>query len=109
MPIEVLFFLIAVFGSFAFILHTYFNTRHKERMAIIEKGADINYPTSSGNPYGALKWGIVLVCLGIGLSIGIGIDISRGHDGPFFTIPLIIIGAGLGQLLYYRMRRDEES
>ncbi len=102
-------FLLFGIASVGFVLYTYLNTRHQERMAIIEKGTDISYPSNSNNPYGALKWGTVLLCVGIGLSIGISIDISNGHDGPFFTIPLIIIGAGLGQLLYYRMRRRDED
>ena len=108
MPTEVTIFLIAAIGTIGFIFYTFFTTRHKERMAIIEKGADINYPGKESNGYGSLKWGLVLICLGLGLSIGIALDISRGHDGPFFTFPLLVIGAGLGQLLYYRMRKNDE-
>lgn len=109
MPIEAMFFLISIIGTFGFILYTYFNTRHKERMAIIDKGGDITYPSNSPNAFGSLKWGTILLCIGVGLSVGIAIDINQNHDGPFFTIPLIIIGAGLGQLLYYRLRMNQED
>ncbi|MEE9371500.1 MAG: DUF6249 domain-containing protein [Saprospiraceae bacterium] len=108
MSIEAMIFLLTLVGTFGFVLYTFFITRHHERMAIIEKGADISYPSRSSSAHNALKWGVVLLFLGIGLSIGIFTDLKWKNDGPFFTIPLVIIGAGLGQLLYYRIRKNEE-
>jgi len=100
MPITVMIFLISVLLTVGFIFYQFYNTRNKERMAIIEKGGDIKYPESSSK-FSALKWGLVLLCLGLALSLGIYVDISRNHDGPFFTLPFVVIGAGLGMLLYY--------
>ena len=86
----------------------YFSTKHKERMAIIDKGGEIKFPQQRVNKNAALKWGLILVFLGIALGIGIALDIENNNDGPFFTIPLILVGGGLGQLLYHRLNKDSE-
>jgi len=109
MPTEVLFFLLASVFTVGFIFYMYFSTRHKERISIIDKGGDIRYPRQTSNRNSALKWGIVLLSLGVALGIGIALDINNDSDGPIFTFPLLLVGAGLGQLIYYRMRSDEDD
>ena len=109
MPTEVLFFLLGSVFTIGFIFYMYFSTRHKERMAIIDKGGDIKYPSQSGNRSSALKWGIVLLFLGIALGVGIFTDVSMDNDGPMVSFPLVMAGAGLGLLTYHRMKKDEEE
>lgn len=103
MPGGVVFFLVSVTAIVAGVIFYYFKTRHEERMAIIEKGENIEYPKSRSSKLSALKWGIVFLSVGLSLMIGIYIDIWRNHDGPFFTLPLLIVGAGLGFLGYYNI------
>ncbi len=103
MPTEVLVFLLGISFTIGFIFYMFFSSRHKERMAIIEKGGDIRYPRQQTSKNSSLKWGLILLCLGIALGIGIFFDVAGDHDGPFVTFPLVIAGAGLGMLLHYRM------
>jgi hypothetical protein len=109
MPTEVLLFLLGSVFTIGFIFYMYFSTRHKERMAVIDKGGDIRFPKSSSNSYSALKWGITLLCIGLALGIGIFLDVQNDNDGPMFTFPLLLVGGGLGQLLYYRMKPDNDD
>ena len=108
MPVPVTIFLISALFTIGFIFYLFFNTRNKERMAIIEKGGGIDYPESSSK-FSALKWGLVLLCLGLALALGIYSDLRSGNDGPFFTFPFVIIGAGSGLLLYYGIIRKMED
>jgi hypothetical protein len=100
--------LISVFGFAAFLVYMFFSTRHRERMALIESGSDAGI--FSGLPKGlaSLKWGLVLTMVGIGLAIGLYIDIGRDHDGPVATFPMVFIFAGLGFLAFYFLTKDKE-
>ena len=109
MPTEVLFFLLGSVFTIGFIFYMFFSTRHKERMAVIDKGGDITYPGQSSNRSSALKWGIVLLCLGIALGVGIFTDVSMNNDGPMVTFPLTMVGAGIGLLTYHRLKKDEDE
>ncbi|MEK7670744.1 MAG: DUF6249 domain-containing protein [Bacteroidota bacterium] len=82
-------------------------TRHKERMSMIEKGLkaeDIKSlyerQTLRVNPLSSLKWGIVLVCVGIAIILGIWLrDNYMFNDG---IIPgLIATFGGVGLVLFY--------
>ena len=109
MPTEVLVFLLGSVFTIGFIFYMYFTTRNKERMSVIDKGGDIRYPQSESSNNSALKWGIVLLSMGIALGLGIFLDFNLDHDGPFFTFPLLLIGGGIGQLVYYRTKPDSED
>lgn len=102
-----IFIFIAFFGFVAFIAYLYFNTRHKERMALIDTGKDAGLFKGSQDPQymGALKWGLVLVCLGAGAGIGAFLDISMNNDGPFFTLPLLLGAGGAGLIIYYTIAK----
>ncbi len=100
--IPLFFFLsiLAIWGSIVL-------TRHKERMSMIEKGLkaeDIKSlyerQTLRVNPLSSLKWGIVLVCVGIAIVLGIWL-----RDNYMFNngiIPgLIAAFGGAGLVLFY--------
>ncbi len=81
--------------------------RHKERMTMIEKGLkaeDIKSlyerQTLRVNPLSSLKWGMVLVCIGIAIILGIWLrDNYVFNDG---IIPgLIAAFGGVGLVLFY--------
>ena len=102
-----------MFGLVAFIAYLFFNTRHKERMALIESGKDAGLFKGHQDPQymGALKWGLMLLCIGIGAGLGAFFDISGNHDGPFVTFPMVIGSGGLGLIIYYMIAKnnlDEE-
>ncbi len=100
--IPIIFFLVvgAVWG--AFIL-----TRHRERVSMIEKGLkaeDIKSlyerQTFKASPLFSLKWGMVLICVGIAIMLGIWLRENYiFNDG---IIPgLIATFGGVGLVLFY--------
>jgi len=99
-PITFFLCVLAIWGGFLL-------TRHKERMTIIDKGlnpADLKtlYERSSraSNPLSSLKWGILLVCVGLAVLLGLWLrDQFFFNDG---VIPgLIAVFGGAGLILFY--------
>lgn len=109
---------ISMFGSTALILWKYFDSKHKERMAIIDRGMvteDLKYLYAKGagkpNRYGALKWGLAGFLIGLALLIAIPMQQSGWgmEHRPEIIISMICVGGGLGFLLYYFLvgRKEE--
>ncbi|AOW17033.1 hypothetical protein LPB03_05945 [Polaribacter vadi] len=70
--------LAVIFGSLFGIFYLYFSTRNKERLALIEKGADASIFISTKNQKTAPIWKVLilnisLLLMGIGLGIFIGL------------------------------------
>jgi hypothetical protein len=96
-----------VFGSTGFILYTMISSRHKERMAMIEKG--VNPGDFKGmtlremfrmNPLSTLKWGLLAFSIGIGLIVGAYISDVWFHEDAVYPASMLIFG-GLGLILFY--------
>lgn len=100
--------IISVFGFAAFLVYMFFSSRHRERMALIESGKDAGIFSGVSRGLASLKWGLVLTMIGIGLAIGLYIDIGRDHDGPVATFPMVFIFAGIGLLSFYFLTKDKE-
>jgi uncharacterized protein DUF6249 len=64
---------VAVFG----ICYLYYNTRHKERLALIEKDKDVSVFLSTKVAKGSNVWKIIILNLGL-ISIGVGTGILFG-------------------------------
>jgi hypothetical protein len=104
--------LVAVLGFFAVIgvpIYHHTSTRHKERMALIEKGIvteDVKYLYDTSNkrhnPYGSLKWGLIFIAGGLGLFIAQILTVNAGMDES--TYPAIIaLGIGTALIMFYRI------
>ena len=84
--------------------------RHRQRMAMIEKGIAPQPKT----PQAHLKRGLILAFLGGGILVFFGISILTGF-GHFGNEPIIILGGviflaiGLAELLYYRLTRPKAA
>jgi hypothetical protein len=63
----------AIFGVF----YLYFSTRNKERLALIEKGADASIFMKGNSKNAAPFWKILILNLGL-LAMGIGVGILLG-------------------------------
>jgi hypothetical protein len=70
--------LIVIFGSLFGVVFLYFNTRHKERMALIEKGENADLFVTSKRRSAVPLYAILLINLGI-LGVGIGVGVLIGH------------------------------
>ena len=64
-----------IFGSLFGAVYLFFSTRHKERLSLIEKGADANLFYSAKKkktlPWNTLKFGMLFVGIAVGTTIGI--------------------------------------
>jgi hypothetical protein len=99
---------IFLFGGTAAVLWKYFEGRHKERMAIIEKGLKLSdFKSSSplrlwqGNVLSNLKWGLLFTFVGIGLLIGLQLrDLFGFHEGSTIFSCMLISG-GIALIVFY--------
>jgi hypothetical protein len=103
---------LTLFGGAAAVLWKYFEGRHKERMAMIEKGvnpAEFKSTNPMINPLrllqsnvlSNLKWGLLLVFAGIGLLVGHQLQYYFGFHEETAIFGSILIAGGLALLIFY--------
>ena len=109
---------IFLFGGTAWVLVVYFNNRHKERMAMIEKG--VNPTDFKGtpmkewfrtNPLSSLKWGLLSAFVGIGLMIAMYLHRNTDAENSVYLACMLISG-GIALVLFYlfaskRLKQDK--
>lgn len=102
-PLIVIVFLI---GGGVIVLYTFFSSRHKERMAMIEKGVKpvefkgLDLPSTRVNPLSNLKWGLLAVFVGLGFFAGLAMN-EFAHFQRSFSIALMLIFGGAGLIVFY--------
>ncbi len=69
-------------------------TNHRTKIKILEKNAAALDEYYQHGKYGSLKWGMILIAIGISLMIGKSLN-------DLLTISLMLIFAGLSLLLYH--------
>lgn len=84
-------FFLAIFA----ILYVYWTTRTKERLALIEKGADARIFKTEPSKYAFLKWGIFLIGLSVGVITGFALANVVNEVVAFFTMIFFFGGVGL--------------
>ena len=99
-------FLIMVFG----IAYVSITSRNRERMALIEKGADPKLfesekKTSTG---GILKWALLMVGIGLGIFLAT-LLVDAGMNEPASYFGMIFLFGGLGLLLSYKMEQKSNK
>lgn len=88
---------------------------NKERMAMIEKGMDIGATKAQPQPYKNLKWGLLLIGLGLGLFIAYLLDYwvfnstneELNEKVGFIYFSLMAIFGGLGLFISYLIEKKE--
>jgi len=86
----------------AIILAIYYSVRarNKERMALIEKGADVSeIYKKKDNTHGFFKFGMILVGIAIGLIFGVIFSKINLLPGVVAYFSMILLFGGLGVLL----------
>lgn len=97
---------IAAFATIFGVMYVFFTSRNKERLALIEKGADANLFKISREPISfkkfPLKFGMFLVGIGIGIFVGAILEsVLHSHDeGPLYGGSILLFG-GLGLVSGY--------
>lgn len=107
-----------IFGVIFAIAYLYFSTRNKERLALIEKGADASIFVRGKRDKAAPVWKIIilnlaLLLMGIGAAIfiasilhySLGVDEEVAYPGSIFLM------AGVGLLVGFTMTKklDQED
>lgn len=98
---------IFLFGGAAAVLIVYFNNRHKERMAMIDKGLSPELfkgqPVKDWfrmNPLSSLKWGLLSVF--VGLSIMFAMWLHETYDAPEgIYISSMLVAGGIALVIFY--------
>ena len=84
--------------------------RHKERMALIEKGLDIPRVSVDYNPLNqVLMWGMLLAGIGFGLLLGYLLTLVLDFDKESILPILAVLFGGLGLIMYYLIKKRSEK
>ncbi|MCT4625138.1 MAG: hypothetical protein N4A46_16050 [Schleiferiaceae bacterium] len=94
------------FGVFYFFI----TSRHKERMKLIESGADPSlFYNSAGKRNSAIKFGMLLIGVGVGVFMGNLLESVTPLDEDVTYPSMIMIFAGLGLLAGNKIAMDMEN
>ena len=106
---------IALFATLFGILYVFYTTRNKERMALIEKGADATLFNTGQQGFGNFfTWGKFTLKIGM-LSMGIAVGIILGEilytsnvlDEETSYASMIFFFGGLSLVLFYILDRKK--
>ncbi len=90
------------FSTISFLAKTYFSTRHKERMALIESGRDMTvFKPKKRQTNRALKFGLMFFGIGAGILTGSIIEAIFGLEEPLGIFSMMFIFGGVALVLYY--------
>lgn len=104
---------IAFFATFFGVMYIFFTTRNKERMALIEKGADASlFNTGKEGTRNPVNWGKItlkfgMFLMGIALGIIVGALLSQSgvlNEGANYVSMILLFG-GLSLVLFYVIDR----
>ncbi len=102
-----------IFGSIFAVAYLYFSTRNKERLALIEKGADASIFVKGKREHTAPIWKVLilnlaLVAMGVGLGIFIAslLDNYSTLDEDAIYPAVIFFMAGVGLFIGFNMTKN---
>lgn len=101
---------IALFAAIFGIVYISVSSKHRQRMAMIDKGLTPADFLERADPFRSLKMGMVAVGVGIGLLVGYLFQLSTMDDNPlpYFVAVTICGGAALiGH--YFIVRRKQQG
>ncbi len=105
---EDFFIVLVIFATFFGILYMHFSTRHKERIALIDKGADASMFNTGKKIYWgnfALSTGMFLIGAGLGVLVAaILVATTVIMEGVAYP-SMIFVFAGSGLVLYFFLAR----
>lgn len=115
---EPIFVIFIIFTTTGVVLYTWLSSRHKERMAMIEKGVSpADFKAGSlrdylrPNPLSSLKWGLLAMFVGVGIMVGTILERVYYMADSVYPASMFIFG-GLGLVIFYfiasRKLRDSE-
>jgi len=109
---EAIIIFIALFATVFGIMYVFYTTRNKERLALIEKGADASLFATGKDSKSSFGWSRFTLKMGM-LFMGIAVGIIVGsilaqsdvmYDGASYTSMIFFFG-GLSLVLFYLIDR----
>lgn len=111
---------IFLFGGIAVVMYKYYDGRHRERMAMIEKG--VNPAEFKGaswiqalkvNPLASLKWGLLALFVGIGVFVGRIVTLQYDMHDAAYLASMLVFG-GIALIIFYaiasrKLKKEEEA
>lgn len=99
---------ITVFACLFGIAFLYFTTRHKERILLIQQGADPAIFKKVNNPLSILKWGMLFIGVGIGTILGY--CFANIIEPETSYVSMILLCGGISLVLFFiiqmKMRKN---
>ncbi|MDF1546298.1 MAG: hypothetical protein P1P88_00660 [Bacteroidales bacterium] len=88
---------LSFFAAVVLIVYIFLSTRNKERMALIDKGADAKLFNTGKNYFSALKIGMFFAGIGIGILVGniIAVSTTLEEEVAYFSMIFLFGGASL--------------
>jgi len=106
-----IFAILGTFVSISLFIYVYFTSRHKQRMALLEYGKDASvfnrHKENTPRPFAALKAGLVLVAIGVGILIAYFLT-QLGLPEYVAFLSMIPMFSGLGMLFFYRIAKNKQ-
>ncbi|MDR0429699.1 MAG: DUF4231 domain-containing protein [Tannerellaceae bacterium] len=104
-----------IIGSLLFV-HKLAEGKHKERLAMIEKGIIVDDSDKSerrASKYNALRNGLVMIGLAIGALAGIVVNsFCNTWEGEFLIFVMAVLGGGIAFVIYFfiarKMQKEEK-
>lgn len=102
-----------IFSSIFGVIFTFLTTRNKERLALIENGADAKL-FNSGKKYsfGQFILNLALLAIGVGVGVLVGAMLGNGgmeDDVAFSSCIFIFGGSGLFASVFLNRKLDKEE
>ncbi len=97
---------IAMFAAIFAVVYVFLTTRHKERLALIEKGADaslFNPIRKGGSP--TLKFGMLFVGIAIGILLGSILDKTTLLPTEVGYFSMIFLCGGISLIAFYMVEK----
>ncbi|MDO8967041.1 DUF6249 domain-containing protein [Algoriphagus sp.] len=100
-----------IFSTIFGVAYVYLTTRNKERLALIERGADASlFNSGKKRGLGSIVLNLALLAIGIGIGVLVGAGLEQGgmHGDVSYPASIFIFG-GLGLVASFFVDRKLEK